>query len=277
MSEHIHLPPNSVYMRLGGDIAEIITFESKGAMDEFMTARKESATRRKPIIVHFATKDADGVFAVRCKPLKVGALPSREQWAPVRSQVTCPDCLKILAHESRVHFATTANGHVLCKVVLAKDIREPESVTYDSAKVTCQDCLAVFAKAGAALSATTVVYSPKDDYEKAATAGMSAFAKVAHLVAIKARHRRGWIAGERPVLFMAADLIVEATEVLESMSGRHSDVNLIGDKNLIEELADVLGVVYHFAAVLRVSQQQLEAALLEKLEQRFITDEIKKG
>jgi NTP pyrophosphatase (non-canonical NTP hydrolase) len=89
------------------------------------------------------------------------------------------------------------------------------------------------------------------------------FAKVKHLVKHKAVHRRGWRITELSNMQTAIHLVSEAAEVADAISLKEQlDV-------VVDELGDTLACLVHLCVGRGITEQQLIAAALKKLGQRF--------
>lgn len=97
-------------------------------------------------------------------------------------------------------------------------------------------------------------------------AGMpTAWKEIERLISVNAAHRKGFNIGDVGTTFILWQAKDEFNE-------------LFNDRTNPEELADLLGVLYHYAIKSGWTLQQLEALMLAKFKQRFTeASDVKKG
>lgn len=90
-----------------------------------------------------------------------------------------------------------------------------------------------------------------------------AFAKVAELMANNAVHRSGVSMGEINPLRATSHLLLEAGELLNDI------VFYKGAEKIKFEAADCAACIIHICLLLNINEEELEAAIIQKLELRF--------
>jgi hypothetical protein len=92
------------------------------------------------------------------------------------------------------------------------------------------------------------------------------FTEVRRLIAVNARHRKGFRMREATPVLTTGHMVAEAAEALDSLLFHRPA------EETVAELADTLACVIHTCIQLGVTEERLTEAVLRKLKERFRED-----